>query len=125
MHFDLEISSKRFTWNNLQVFLIQTFQILYVFYINPHMVLNKSTSCLGFDRPSQLLLTLGFNCSKADSSLFICRNGTDLTLLLVYVDDVVITGSITSCIQQLIYNLGQEFALKRPWTITLHPWACS
>lgn len=39
------------------------------------------------------LLSLGFYNSLTDTSLFILRRGTELTYLLIYVDDIVITGN--------------------------------
>lgn len=65
-----------------------------------------------FDRFSLYLLHLGFKCSRADSSLFVlnCKKGT--ILLLLYVDDIVITGSSLTYIQEIIIALGNEFAMK-------------
>ncbi|XP_070018363.1 uncharacterized mitochondrial protein AtMg00810-like [Nicotiana sylvestris] len=65
-----------------------------------------------FDRFSLHLLYFGFKCSKADSSLFVmhCKRGT--ILLLLYVDDIIITGSHTALISEIIDELGKEFAMK-------------
>ena len=56
---------------------------------------------------------MGFHTSKADSSLFIYSNESNLCYLLVYVDDLVITGNnptlVTAFIQQ---QLGDMFSLK-------------
>ena len=40
-----------------------------------------------------VILQLGFHSSKADSSLFIYSQGSNLCYFLVYVDDLVITGN--------------------------------
>lgn len=60
----------------------------------------------------QALLTGGFIHSQADSSLFILRRGTSIVLLLVYVDDVIVTGNDPSLITHLIADLDTQFALK-------------
>jgi len=50
--------------------------------------------------------------SCSDTSLFICRHGSASLFLLVYVDDILITGSNPLAISQLITNLNHEFAVK-------------
>ena len=45
-------------------------------------------SCL-----SNYLVTMGFVGSKSDTSLFLRRVGIDLLLVLIYMDDIIITGN--------------------------------
>jgi len=52
-----------------------------------------------FDGLKSTLLQFGFVFSKYDSSLFIYRHQNHIVYLLVYVDDIIITGSSTSLIQ--------------------------
>ena len=65
-----------------------------------------------FSKLSSTLISLGFICSKADHSLFIYRSKARLILLLVYADDVVLTGNDSSFIAHLITRLNKEFSLK-------------
>jgi len=58
------------------------------------------------------ILQLGFHISKADSSLFIYRDDSTLCYLLVYVDDLVITGNTPSFVHFVIQQLGSQFSLK-------------
>ena len=58
------------------------------------------------------LIHLGFHNSKADSSLFIYRSGSLICYLLVYVDDLVLTGNDSSFVQSIIQQLGAKFSLK-------------
>lgn len=58
------------------------------------------------------LLTLGFVNSVADTSLFIKRAGHQVLYVLVYVDDMLITGNDKSAISQLITTLDSRFSLK-------------
>lgn len=58
------------------------------------------------------LLTLGFVNSVADTSLFIKTNGTSLLYVLVYVDDMLITGSNTVLINNLISQIQTRFSIK-------------
>ncbi|KAL5823894.1 hypothetical protein ACOSQ4_021794 [Xanthoceras sorbifolium] len=64
-----------------------------------------------YEKLKSALLKWGFVNSKADSSLFILHTSLDIILLLVYVDDILMTGSSRD-IDQVIQNLGATFALK-------------
>lgn len=49
--------------------------------------------------------------AKSDTSLFIYRRGAKMALLLLYVDDIVLTASSQSFLQRIISALGQEFSM--------------
>jgi histone deacetylase 1/2 len=65
-----------------------------------------------FERLRSALIKLGFQPSKCDPSLFILHTSQHTIFLLVYVDDIIITGSSANLIQQLIHKLNSEFSLK-------------
>jgi histone deacetylase 1/2 len=65
-----------------------------------------------FERLRSALLKLGFCPSKCDPSLFTLHGSHHSTFLLVYVDDIIITGSSNSLIQTVIQKLNSEFSLK-------------
>jgi hypothetical protein len=54
----------------------------------------------------------GFVSSLSDVSLFVKRLGSKVIYLLVYVDDILITGNDPTLIQQTITTLNSTFALK-------------
>jgi histone deacetylase 1/2 len=58
------------------------------------------------------LVKLGFCPSRCDPFLFTLHTNKDSIFLLVYVDDIIITGSSKVLIQQLVHKLDQEFSLK-------------
>jgi hypothetical protein len=68
---------------------------------NPHFVCKLYKALYGlkqaprtwFNRLSSFLLELGFIASLVDSSLFILKNDFVLIFMLIYVDDIIITGS--------------------------------
>ena len=65
-----------------------------------------------FSRLSSYLVVMGFVGSKSDTSLFLRRVRTDLLLVLIYVDDIIITGNDSRAVTRLIQELGREFSLK-------------
>ncbi|PRQ23475.1 putative RNA-directed DNA polymerase [Rosa chinensis] len=65
-----------------------------------------------FQRMSSFLLSVGFRHSKADSSLFIYQHGLHTIFFLLYVDDIVITGSSDQLLQSFIDALGRGFDIK-------------
>jgi hypothetical protein len=65
-----------------------------------------------YHRLSSCLLELGFQGSKSDSSLFIFKSASVTILALVYVDDLIITGSSLDAIDELIHNLSRDFPMK-------------
>ncbi|CAA7017946.1 unnamed protein product [Microthlaspi erraticum] len=60
------------------------------------------------------LLSLGFKNSLADTSLFTLQVGKDFIYLLVYVDDILITGSTKAGIQRILNLLAERFSVKDP-----------
>lgn len=61
---------------------------------------------------SSYLLSLGFVSSKADTSLFILHKASAVTLVLPYVDDIIVTGSDSTFISSLIQSLSSKFVMK-------------
>ena len=60
------------------------------------------------------LCTAGFQNSIADTSVFIYVRGSDIVYVLVYVDDIIVTGSSTKLITSFIDALAARFSLKDP-----------
>jgi hypothetical protein len=64
-------------------------------------------SCL-----STKLQHLGFRPSQGDTSLFIYNQSSIMVFFLVYVDDIIVTGSSKEAISTLIKDLNTNFAIK-------------
>lgn len=64
-----------------------------------------------FHRFSMFISRLGFVHIRCDSSLFIYRHGSHTACLLLYVDDIVLTGSSTPLLSQTVATLSVEFSL--------------
>lgn len=65
-----------------------------------------------FDKLKFTLLKLGFVAAKSDSSLFIRKTSDSLLYLLVYVDDIILTGSNSEEVAKFVTLLHTQFALK-------------
>lgn len=62
-------------------------------------------------RFSSFLTRLGFVTTKSDASLFVYKDKNDLAFLLLYVDDIVLTGSSSSLLQHITAKMKQEFPM--------------
>jgi hypothetical protein len=61
---------------------------------------------------SSKLITLGFKASKSDNSLFIYCKGNVTIFMLIYVDDIIVTGSSQEAILALLQDLKKDFVMK-------------
>lgn len=65
-----------------------------------------------FSKLSAKLILLGFSSSKSDSSLFIYSQSSDSVFVLIYIDDILVTGSNSSLILEFIHALPTSFPVK-------------
>lgn len=57
------------------------------------------------------LTSQGFVTSKCDPSLFVYKKGTSIAYLLLYVDDIMLTGSSQLLLDTITNSLKQEFPI--------------
>lgn len=60
------------------------------------------------------LCEMGCQNSLADTSAFIYINGAHIVYILVYVDDIIVTGSSSALLNGVISVLSARFSLKEP-----------
>jgi len=65
-----------------------------------------------FQRFAMFIAKLGFVSARSDASLFVLRQGNELAYLLLYVDDMVLTGSSTMLLERIIGRFRAEFAVR-------------
>lgn len=65
----------------------------------------KQAPTAWLNRLSTFLLELGFMASLVDSSLFLYYNGAIKLFLLIYVADIIVTGTHSKVISALISHL--------------------
>ena len=63
-----------------------------------------------FDKLKNVLINWGFSYTVSDTSLFYSRKHGRMIVLLVYVDDILITGESSDDIQQVIVDLHDRFS---------------
>lgn len=66
---------------------------------------------LAYNELKQFLLSIGFTNSKADTSLFIFKTNHLTIFVLVYVDDLIITGTDTDRIQTFITKVNTNTSI--------------
>lgn len=72
----------------------------------------KQTPQTWFVKLGSSLLGLGFTSSKVDSSLFLFQSSIAHIMVLIYVNDILITGDNDIVVQDLIDHLNGMFAIK-------------
>lgn len=72
----------------------------------------KQSSRAWFDRFLKAMLKFGYHQSNADHTMFIKRIGAKITVLIVYVDDIVMTGDDLEEVSRLKAQLAGEFEIK-------------
>jgi Reverse transcriptase (RNA-dependent DNA polymerase) len=65
-----------------------------------------------FQKLKSFLIGYTFTCSQSDNSLFIFKSKGIIIYLMVYVDDIILTGNSPAALQSLITALNSEFSLK-------------
>ena len=72
----------------------------------------KQALCAWYLKLSSALLSWDFVQCQSDSCMFLYMKSSVVIILLVYVDDILLTGSHPTILQQLIAKLNGQFALK-------------
>ena len=88
--------------------------------VAPHLVCKLDKAIYGlkqaprawYSRLSSKLVRLGFHASKSDTSLFIYSKQEVTLFMLIYVDDIIVTGNSKKAVAALLGDLKQDFAFK-------------
>lgn len=65
-----------------------------------------------FNTFSNFLIDFGFTCTKSDPSLFTLHAKDKTLILLLYVDDILLTGNDDTLVQALLQALHNRFAME-------------
>lgn len=72
----------------------------------------KQAPRVWFDHLKTTLIHWAFKNTKSDSSLFIYKTQAYVLLILIYVDDILVTGNNEQRMQQFVTRLNLVFSLK-------------
>lgn len=65
-----------------------------------------------YSRFSMFIVSQGFKLCHLDNSLFVKRSNKSIIILLIYIDDILITGSDSAAIQSLLKALYIQFDMR-------------
>lgn len=65
-----------------------------------------------FSKFAQVLLQFGFKQAQGDHTLFVLYSGQVLTILIVYIDDIILTGNCVTSISKVKNHLSTVFEVK-------------
>ncbi|KAL6295890.1 hypothetical protein ACE6H2_004032 [Prunus campanulata] len=88
--------------------------------VHPHFVCKLQKSLYGLKQAPRAwnakftgyLPALGFKSSHSDPSLFVKHADFEIVILLLYVDDIILTGSNEQVVQTLVDDLSSIFEMK-------------
>ena len=72
----------------------------------------KQAPCAWFENFRDAHLHLKFSQSASDPSMFLHRSSNGITVLLVYVDDIIISGTDSNMIKYLQTSVHESFHMK-------------
>ena len=72
----------------------------------------KQSPRVWFGKFAGAMIRYGYTQSNSDHTLFFKKQGDKITCLIIYVDDMIITGDDEEEIEKLRKNLFQEFEMK-------------
>ena len=94
----------------------------YVFRLNKALYGLKQAPRSWFHKLRLALLDVGFQSSRTDTSLFIYHTAVDTIIVLVNVDDVLVTGHSSTLVFQIIAHLHKKFAIHDMEELSLLSW---
>jgi hypothetical protein len=65
-----------------------------------------------YDRLRGFLFERGFNMGKVDQTLFLLRQGKEILIVQVYVDDIFFGGSSNSLVARIAEDISREFEME-------------
>lgn len=72
----------------------------------------RQASRAWYDELKSYLISLKFKPTISDSSLFLLKTSSSIILVLVYIDDIIVTGSSPAHISTFISHISTKFSLK-------------
>ena len=119
----MEICWKRYRWKSHQALEVGTSQpVGKVCRLKKSLYGLKQSPRAWFDRFKRAMISMEYQQTNADHTVFFRQNGDHITMLAVYVDDMIITGDDQGEIGQLKVRLAKEFEVKDLGATEIFPW---
>jgi hypothetical protein len=64
------------------------------------------------------LLEKGFKMGSVDKTLFLLKQGTDIILVQIYVDDIIFSGSSLALVTKFLDTMSREFKMSMMGKLT-------
>jgi len=80
----------------------------------------RQSSRAWHQRIDTYLISIGLQPCSADPSLYVCHDGDSIVLLIIYVDDLLLTGNQPYRITAIQDQLCQEFAMTVLGSLSLY-----
>ncbi|KAL6342162.1 hypothetical protein AAG906_004482 [Vitis piasezkii] len=109
---------KLFSWSNPLV--LSATNPSYVCKLNMALYDLKQSPRARYTKLNTYLFAVWFQGSKSDTSMFFSNKGSSIIILLIYVDDIIITSSHSVLVNSLIDQLRNQFALKDLGLFRIH-----
>ena len=110
MHFFMVICKKKFIWKSHQG--LQIIKLLEKCRLKKSLYGLKQSPRAWFDRFRQAVCDMGYTQCNGDHTVFYKHKGSFITIMAVYVDDIIITGDDVEEIKFLKESLGKAFEVK-------------
>lgn len=106
IHFFQEHLKKKFIWKFLRVLLLKPQKSLWT---EESIIWSNQSPRPWFVGSHRAMIKFGYNQGQADHTIFITQQGGNLTVLTVYVDDIILTWNDEKEISDLTRRLAMEF----------------
>jgi hypothetical protein len=78
----------------------------------------KQASRAWYERLKAFLLEKGFRMGSVDKTLFLLKQGTDILLVQIYVDDIIFGGSSHALVAKFLDTMSREFEMSMMGRLT-------
>jgi hypothetical protein len=66
-----------------------------------------------YGRLRGFLFVKGFEMGEVDQTLFLLKQGVDILIVQVYVDDIILGGSSPSLVARFAEDMSRDFEMRR------------
>jgi hypothetical protein len=72
----------------------------------------KQVPRIWWERMYSFLMQIGFYCCDAEPSIYICNHNENFIILLLFVDDILLTGNSDNAIDEFVRECTSKFKAR-------------